>query len=355
MFKLIQKGIQAITDYKNLTSKQATSIMQEILSGVATQAQTSAFITALKIKGETIEEITAFAQVLKKNGVSIKPNIKKKIIDTCGTGGDISQTFNISTCTAFVLAGSGICVAKHGNRSVTSNCGSADLLEGFGLKLNTDSKQIEKSIEEIGIGFLYAPIFHPTMKYVAPIRKEIGIRTVFNILGPLINPANVKQQIMGVYNEKLVEQIIYVLKNLELENAMVVHGLDGLDELSIIGKTKIGFLKNSEIIISEIDPKKIGLPRYNIKEIQTVTKEENIEIAFKILNGNIKNGGKLDSVLLNSSAGLLVTEEVDDIKYGIEKAREVIQSGKAYMKLKQLIKFCSGNTEELEKLEKKYD
>ena len=193
------------------------------------------------------------------------------------------------------------------------------------------------------------------MKYVAPIRKEIGMRTVFNILGPLINPANVKQQIMGVYNEKLVEQIIYVLKNLELENAMVVHGLDGLDELSVIGRTKIGFLKNSEIKIFEIDPKEIGLPRYNIKEIQTVTKKENIEIAFKILNGNIKNGGKLDSVLLNSSAGLLVTEEVDDIKYGIEKAREVIQSGKAYMKLKQLIKFCSGNTEELEKLEKKYD
>ncbi|MEM2339235.1 MAG: anthranilate phosphoribosyltransferase, partial [Nitrososphaerales archaeon] len=330
--------------------------MKEIMSGEATPAQIASFLTALRMKGETIDEIIAFATVMRSFCYKILPNVNGRLIDTCGTGGDKIKTFNVSTTAAFIIAGAGIFVAKHGNRSITSKCGSADVLKYLGLNLNVNPETVKKAIESIKIGFMFAPIFHPAMKYVINVRVEIGIRTVFNILGPLTNPAFVDAQLLGVYDANLVEKIAYVLKGLGLKEVMIVHGLDGLDEISTIGKTLIAWLKNEEIKTFEVKPEDLGVKKATIESIIETSLEESVETTFKILYGCMKAGEpKRDLACVNAAAGMIIGGISDNFSYGLELANKSIESGAAYKKLKELIKFYEGsNPEKLEELEAKY-
>ncbi|MGB9960372.1 MAG: anthranilate phosphoribosyltransferase [Candidatus Bathyarchaeales archaeon] len=353
---MIKEAIEKLVDGQDLTYEESRGVMKEIMLGEATQAQIAAFLTALRIKGETIEEISAFAAVMRDFCHKINPKIHGRLVDTCGTGGDKLKTFNVSTTAAFVVAGAEIAIAKHGNRSVTSKSGSADVLEKLGLNLNVKPETVEKAVEQIGIGFMFAPVFHPAMKNAAGPRREIGIRTVFNILGPLANPACADAQLIGVYEAALVDKIARVLKNLGLKEAMVVHGLDGLDEISTIGKTLVAWLKNGEIKTLTVTPKDLGVRKAKPEEIVGTTPEESAEYAFKILNGLLKAGDpKRDMVLVNAAAGIVVGGKADDFRYGLELAQESIESGTAYKKLKALIKTYEGSDlAKLEELETKY-
>ncbi|MEM3162435.1 MAG: anthranilate phosphoribosyltransferase, partial [Candidatus Bathyarchaeia archaeon] len=236
---MIREAIENLVNREGLSYREASESMKEIMSGEATPSQIAAFLTALRMKGETVEEIMAFASVMRSFCHKINPRVSGRLVDTCGTGGDRIKTFNVSTAAAFVVAGAGVPVAKHGNRSVTSKSGSADVLEHLGLNLNVPHETVEKAIEKIGVGFMFAPMFHPAMKHAAGTRREIGIRTVFNILGPLTNPAMANAQVIGVYDAGLVDKMAHVLRGLGLQEAMVVHGLDGLDEISTVGETLI--------------------------------------------------------------------------------------------------------------------
>jgi anthranilate phosphoribosyltransferase len=322
------------------------------MSGEATNAQIGAFLTALRMKGETSDEITAFTAVMKQCCNRIHPTVKGRLVDTCGTGGDKIKTFNISTTAAFVAAGADVSVAKHGNRSVTSKCGSADVLEMLGLNLSMAPEDVEKAIEEVGVGFMFAPAFHPAMKYAIGPRREVGIRTVFNVLGPLTNPADANAQLLGVYDHHLTEPLAYSLKNLGSEEAMVVHGLDGLDEISTIGKTVISWLRRGEVTTREMSPKDFGVKQAKIEEIKGTTPEETAEVTFKILNGCYeRNDPKREIVQVNGAAAIIVGGKAEDFGYGIEAAYESVESGAAYRKLKELVKFSGGDMSKLEQLE----
>ncbi len=352
---MIRECIGKVVEGLDLTCKESYELMKEIMSGNATQAQIGAFLAALRMKGETVEEITAFVTVMKEFCHQIHPKINGRLVDTCGTGGDQVKTFNISTTAAFVVAGTGVAVAKHGNRSVTSKSGSADVLEKLGLNLSVKPCVVEKTIEEVGIGFMFAPAFHPAMKHAIGPRREIGVRTVFNVLGPLTNPANANAQVIGVYNRGLIEKLAYVLKCLSCEEAMVVHGLDGLDEISTIGRTAIAWLREGEVEILETTPRDFGLKPATPEDIKGAAPEESAEITFKILNGYCKNGDpKRDIVLVNAAAGIIVGGKAEDFICGMEAARESIESGAAYEKLKALIKLCNGSLSRLEELESRY-
>jgi len=325
------------------------------MNGNATQSQIGAFLTALRMKGETIDEIVAFAKVMRRFCYKIKPRVDGKLIDTCGTGGDKLKTFNISTTAAFIIAGANIPVAKHGNRSVTSKSGSADVLEELGLRLNITPKEVEKIIENEGIGFMFAPVFHEAMKNVAQTRKEIGIRTVFNVLGPLANPAEANTQLLGVYDKSLVKPLAHVLKKLGCQEAMITHGLDGIDEVSTIGKTLIAWLKNGEVNTMILSPKKLGVKKAKPEDIAGLDPKGNAEIIFKILNGVYSmNEPKMEIALINAAAGLILGGKADNFSYGLELARETIENGCAYKKLKRLIKASGGDLSKLEELELKY-
>jgi anthranilate phosphoribosyltransferase len=325
------------------------------MNGSATQSQIGAFLTALRMKGETIDEIVAFAKVMRRFCYKIKPRVDGKLIDTCGTGGDKLKTFNISTTAAFIIAGANIPVAKHGNRSVTSKSGSADVLEELGLRLNITPKEVEKIIENEGIGFMFAPVFHEAMKNVAQTRKEIGIRTVFNVLGPLANPAEANTQLLGVYDKSLVKPLAHVLKKLGCQEAMITHGLDGIDEVSTIGKTLIAWLKNGEVNTMILSPKKLGVKKAKPEDIAGLDPKGNAEIIFKILNGVYSmNEPKMEIALINAAAGLILGGKADNFSYGLELARETIENGCAYKKLKRLIKASGGDLSKLEELELKY-
>jgi anthranilate phosphoribosyltransferase len=353
--KMIREGIQKLIAGADLTYDEARAIMKEIMSGNATQAQIGAFITALRMKGETIDEISALAAVMREFCKRIYPKVQERLVDTCGTGGDRVKTFNISTTAAFVVAGTGVTIAKHGNRSVTSKSGSADILEKLGFNLNSSPDVVKKSIEEIGIGFMFAPVFHGAMKHAIGPRREIGIRTVFNVLGPLTNPANATAQLLGVYDKALIEPLAYVLKKLGCEEAMVVHGLDGLDEISTIGRTAIAQLKEGKVSLLEVAPKDFGVKLAKPEDIKGTTPEQSAELTFRILHGYEKGGGpKRDIVLVNAAAGTMVGGKADDFRYGVELAREAIDSGAAYKKLKGLIKASGGEMLQLERLESKY-
>ena len=352
---MIKESIQKLVNGADLTYEESTATMKEILSGQATNAQIGAFLTALRMKGETVDEITAFTTVMKECCRRIHPVVKGRLVDTCGTGGDKVKTFNISTTAAFVVAGADIAVAKHGNRSVTSKCGSADVLERLGLNLNVEPKKVEKAIEEVGVGFMFAPAFHPAMKYAIGPRRELGIRTVFNVLGPLTNPADASAQLLGVYDQRLTEPIAYSLKSLGCEEAMVVHGLDGLDEISTVGKTAISWLRNGEVTTREMSPKELGIKQAKIKDIKGTTPEESAEITFKLLYGSIyADDPRREIVQVNGAAAIIVAGKAEDFGYGIEIAKESIESGGAYKKLKELVKFSGGDLSKLEQLEKKH-
>ena len=352
---MIREGIQKIVDGKDLSYLEAQSIMKELMSGNATNAQIASLLTALRMKGESIEEISAFAKVMRDFCLKVHPHVNKRTIDIVGTGGDQIKSFNVSTTASFIAAGAGVIVAKHGNRSFTSKCGSADVLEKLGYNLNTEPSIVEKSIEQIGIGFMFAPRFHPAMKYALEPRREIGIRTVFNILGPITNPANVNGYLLGVYERKLTKLMATVLKNLESEEAMVVHGLDGLDEISTIGKTEIAWLKGGEISIMELSPKDFGVRLAKKDEIVGSNPDESAEIVFRILNGLYSKGdAKMDIALVNAAAGIIIGELTDKFDEAMELAYGSIKNGFAYKKLKTMIKFCKGSMEKLEELEVKH-
>ncbi|MEM1585989.1 MAG: anthranilate phosphoribosyltransferase [Candidatus Bathyarchaeia archaeon] len=352
---MIVNCIRKVVEGVSLSYQEAYEAMKEIMSGKATPAQIAALITALRMKGETVEEISAFASAMREFCIPIKPNVNGRLIDTCGTGGDKIKTFNVSTLAAFVAAGAGVRVAKHGNRSISSRVGSADLLERFGLRLDVGAEVVQKSIEELGIGFIYAPNFNPAMKYAIGPRREIAIRTVFNILGPLTNPANVKAQLLGVFDRVWLEPLAQTLKNLGHEEAMVVHGLDGIDEISISSKTAIAWLREEEIKTFEVTPKDFGLERADPASLAISSLDECAEIAFKLLFCEPNpTDPRLNMLLANSSAALVVGEGADNFRDGVELSLESIASGSAYKKLKNLVKIYGGPLSTLEEMESRY-
>ena len=327
---MIREAIAKVIEKKNLTEAEMVSTFDEIMSGAASPAQIGAFITALRMKGETIEEITGAARVMREKALHIKTKAKM-IIDTCGTGGDESGTFNISTTAAFVAAGAGLTVAKHGNKSVSSKSGSADVLRSLGVNIEVEVSHVERCLDEIGIGFLFAPLLHGAMKHAIGPRREIGIRTIFNILGPLTNPAGAHSQVLGVYDARLTEPLSRVLQNLGSTHVFVVHGADGLDEITLTGKTYISELKYGEIENYEILPEDFGLERCKKEELLGGDSETNARITLDILKG--KNGPHRDIVLLNAGAAIVSGGKAKDLREGLKTASESIDSGRAMKKL----------------------
>ncbi|KON26885.1 anthranilate phosphoribosyltransferase [miscellaneous Crenarchaeota group archaeon SMTZ1-55] len=353
---MIKDCIRKLVERKSLRYDEAREAMKEIMSGAATASQIAAFVTALRMKGETTDEIAALSTTMKEFGHRIRPRVQGRLVDTCGTGGDRIKTFNISTTAAFAVAGAGIAVAKHGNRSFTSKSGSADVLERLGVNLHVEAAVVERCIEEVGIGFMFAPAFHPAMKYAVEPRRDIGVRTVFNVLGPLANPADADSQLIGVYSEALVASLAPVLQRLGCEEAMVVHGLDGLDEVSTIGGTVLAWLRDDEIHTLQTTPQDLGVRRARPEDILGGTPAENAEVSFQILRGKDDvQRAKRDIVLVNAAAGIIVGGKADDFEEGLELARDSIDSGKAYDKLKILVKTGNGDLSRLERLESKYD
>lgn len=336
---MIQEAISKLVEKENLTQNEAEQVMNEIMEGKATDAQIAGFLVALRLKGETIDEITACAKVMREKANRINPKAEF-LVDTCGTGGDKSNTFNISTAAAFVAAGAGVAVAKHGNKSVSSKCGSADVLSALGVNIQLQPKDVEKCIEETGIGFMFAPLFHPAMKYVMPARKETGVRTIFNILGPMTNPANAPSQVIGVFNPALINDIADVLKNLGSKHVMVVNG-SGLDEITISGKTKVAELKNGNIETYDLNPEDYGFKISPLNEIVGGDVQENAKIIIDILNG--AKGPKRDIVLLNAAAAILTTDKVGTYKEALKLAAQSIDSGNAMKKLEALKQFTNKN------------
>jgi len=349
---MIREAIQLLVDGKDLSFEHAQQSMREIMGGEATPAQIGAFLTALRMTGETIDEITAFATVMREHSVRINPHVKGRTVDTCGTGGDLMKTFNVSTTAALVASGAGVPIAKHGNRSVTSKCGSADVLEAMGVNLNVSPSIVQSAIEEVGIGFMFAPAFHPAMKNAVTPRREIGVRTVFNILGPLTNPANAAAQVLGVYDSKLVEPMAKVLQKLGTEEAIVVHGMDGLDEISTVGKTKLAWLRDGEIAAKEITPQDLKLKTARPSEVSGFDVDQSARLVVGILNvSERRDSARFEMVLANAAAALVVGGKADDLAYGVELARESVLSGRAYGRLKQLINFTQGDESKLDRIE----
>ena len=336
---MIQQAISKLVQKENLSGQDAESVMNEIMEGKATDAQIAAFLIALRIKGETVEEITACAGIMRKKAFNIAPKAKY-LVDTCGTGGDKSNTFNISTAAAFVVSGAGAAVAKHGNRSVSSKCGSADVLKELGVNIELEPKQVEKCIETIGIGFMFAPVFHPAMNFALNPRREIGVRTIFNILGPLTNPAHAKSQLIGIFDENLLEDITEVLRNLGSKHVLAVNS-NGMDEISICSKTRVCELKNNEIESYDLDPNEYGFKLCSLVDILGGTAKDNGRIIMDVLKGS--KGPKRDVVLLNAAAALLASDMVDDYKEAIGVAANSIDSGNAMKKLDALVEFTNKN------------
>jgi anthranilate phosphoribosyltransferase len=335
---VIIEALSQLIEGNNLTSETAEQVMTEIMEGAATDAQIGAFLTALRLKGETVEEISAFAKIMRLKATHINPKVEI-LADTCGTGGDCASTFNISTAVAFVLASNGVAIAKHGNRSVSSKCGSADVLEALGVNIELSPEKVEEAIEKVGIGFMFAPAYHPAMKYAIGPRREIAIRTVFNILGPLTNPAGANYQLLGVYDPCLCLSLANVLKALGSKAAMVVHG-NGLDEVTTTGTTLVCELKiDGSIDNYEINPEDFGLKKASLVDLKGEGKEDNAEIVRQILGG--EQGPKTDIVLLNSACALKVAQKVSTIEEGLKKARELIANSEPLVKLEELIKFSN--------------
>ena len=319
---------------ENLSHNEMTNLMQSIMSGGLSPNLVSAILTALSIKGETIDEISAAAQVLRDNLTPV--DLDDDVVDTCGTGGDGLKTFNISTCASFVAAGAGVRIAKHGGRSISSSSGSADVLESLGVNVSIDNIKMKQLVNSIGIGFMFAPNFHPAMKHVAPIRKDLGIRTIFNVLGPLANPANAKRQVIGVFNKSLTTIFSEVLKKLESKKVLVIHGHDGMDEISMSGKTFVSELDNGSINNYEIHPNNLGFSVEDNKHLFAADVNESKEIILKILNKEELPAKNI--VLLNSAAIIYVAGLANNLNDAIELAVKSIQDGNALNKLKELVK-----------------
>ncbi|MBN1257708.1 MAG: anthranilate phosphoribosyltransferase [Planctomycetes bacterium] len=330
---MIKEAIAKLIEGQDLTMDECALVMNDIMSGQCTDAQIGAFLVTMRLKGETVEEIAAAAKVMREKATRVPASVP--VIDTCGTGGDGLATFNISTAAAIVAAGGGAHIAKHGNRSVSSSSGSSQVLEALGVNIDAPVEVVAKCIEEAGIGFLFAPLLHGAMKYAIGPRKEMGVRTIFNILGPLTNPAGAKRQLLGVYTSSLVETLAHVLKTLGSECAMVVHGHDGLDEISITDETTLAQLKDGEVESLVIAPEDFDMKRAPLEAIRVASPEESAEVIRKLLAGG--QGPARDIVLLNAGAALFVAGIAEDMVDGIARAAEAIDSGTAAKTLEKLV------------------
>lgn len=331
---MIKEAIHTLLEGKDLSYETAKQVMKEMMDGTATQAQMGGFLTALRMQGESIDEITAFAETMREKGVKIHP--EREVIDIVGTGGDEAGTFNISTTAAFVVASGDVPVAKHGNRSVSSKSGAADVLECLGANVALSAKQNETVLNRTGMCFMFAPVYHSSMKYAAPVRKELGVRTVFNILGPLSNPAAASMQLLGVYDKSLVEPLARVLGNLGVVRGVAVCGEDGLDEITLTGETVVCEIRFGEITRYVITPDQFGLRRCALSELVGGNPEENAQITRDVLSGK-ERGAKRDVVLLNAGMSLYLGIDGITLAEGIQKAAELIDSGRAMEKLEEFV------------------
>jgi len=335
---MIKEAIEKATMKTDLPEAEMMAAMDEIMEGVATPAQIASLITALRIKGETVEEVSGAARIMRQKATRINA-CSSTIIDTCGTGGDKLNTFNISTTAAFVTAAAGLTVAKHGNRAVSSGCGSADVLEALGVNISADQEIVEECVQQTGIGFLFAPKLHGAMKYAIGPRREIGIRTIFNMLGPLTNPAGATAQLLGVYDAKLTEMFAHVLKNMGTKKAFVVHGLDGLDEATITGETRVAELRDGIVRTYNINPVDYFGRVDSLESIRGGDPSVNAQITRDVLSG--KNGPCRHVVLLNAALAIVAGEKAKDIKEGLEIATDCIDGGAAVKKLQALIEMSN--------------
>jgi anthranilate phosphoribosyltransferase len=334
----IREAIEKLVNRVSLSESETIEVMNQIMTGEATPLQVASFLTALRMKGETVGEITGAARVMREKAHRVNVG-STVVLDTCGTGGDQKGTFNISTTCAFVVAAAGVKVAKHGNRSVSSQSGSADVLAALGVKVDASRERVEACIAEIGIGFLFAPLLHEAMKYAVQPRRDIGIRTIFNLLGPLTNPAMANYQLIGLYSAELVGAIALVLKNLGSIRAMVVHGLEGLDEISLCGPTRVAELRDGEVREYSIEPEQLGLKRCALADLHGGNPERSAAIVRDILQGS--KGPARDIVLLNSGAALYVSGRADSVQKGVALAAESVDSGSARAKLDQLVRMTN--------------
>ena len=334
----MKTAIETVAEGKNLTEAEAKRVMEILLSGEATQSQIGSFLTALRMKGETVDELTGFASVLKEKADTISPKCEN-YVDFVGTGGDRTFTFNISTTGAFVAAGAGVHIAKHGNRSISPKSGAGDVLEALGVNIMAEPAIVEQCVDEAGIGFMFAPSFNKSMRFVGQARNEMGIRTVFNILGPLANPSRAKGMLVGVYAPEMTEKMAVVMSRLGVERALVVSGKDHMDELTTTDATVVSEIKDGKVTTYEVTPEEFGLKRSSLEELRGGNGAENAEITKKILQG--ENGKKRDIVLLNAGAAIYIAGMADSIKDGIKMAEESIDSGKAAKVLEDLVKMSA--------------
>lgn len=349
---MITEALHRVANHRqSLSREEARDVMSEVLCGKCTDAQIAALLVALHMKGETVEEIVGFAEAIRQaavplpiqqnSTVDVSGTERDALVDTCGTGGDASGTFNISTATAFVVAGAGVRVAKHGNRSVTSKCGSADVMEALGVKIDLSPARLAKCLQEVGMAFLFAPAIHSAMKYVQPARRELRLRTVFNLLGPLTNPAHASAQVVGVYSPELVEKLAEAFSMLGVRRAMVVHGLDGLDEITISAPTRVAEARDGSVRTYEVTPEEFGMTRSPIEEIAGGDAAENAGIIRDILGG--KKSARRDVVLLNAAAALVAAEKADRLAEAVPLAARAIDSGAAASKLSALVRFTNAH------------
>ena len=338
----IQSGITTLVEGNDLSRYDTQQIIREIMQGHANDPQIASFLTALSIRGETSEIIAGAAEIMREYASQINPNTTEPLVDTCGTGGDNANTFNISTLAAIVAAGAGVHIAKHGNRSISSKCGSADILEAFGVKINLEPKEVKQVIEKIGIGFMFAPKFHPAMKHVMPVRRSLKMKTVFNILGPLTNPANAKSHVLGVFDKELIQPLAEVMNKLEANHVYIINSEPGIDEIIPYSEVHVGEVKNGKIEYYSLKPSDFGVNSFYMSEIEGGTIEKNLEIAVKILK-NEDSGIKREIVLINAAYAVL--SAYGDMKYeeAYAKVKESLCSGKALEKLGQLVKETNGS------------
>ncbi|MGZ7048846.1 MAG: anthranilate phosphoribosyltransferase [Methanobacterium sp.] len=344
---MITQFIKKVVLFQDLSEKESYECMKQIVSGNAGDIQIASFLTALSMKGESVDEITGFVKAMHEVSIDVSPNINGPMVDTCGTGGDKLKTFNVSTISAIIAASCGIVVAKHGNRSITSKCGGADILEALGVNIDCNAQDVESCMEKAGIGFMYAPNFHPAMEYVMHVRQNLGIRTVFNILGPLTSPARAEIQLLGVFDPRYVEIMAEVLKKLGVKRAMVVHGFDddgnpAMDEISTVGKTKVAFIDEEKIIVKELHPEDFGIKKSNKELLKASSSlDKNREIALRVLEGkNATNTDRArrDLCLVNTGAILFLAGIVKNLPEGVKESFKAIKTGKPLIKLQELVK-----------------
>ncbi len=347
---MINECLKKLVSGYDLSEYESYQCMIEINNSNASEVEIAALLTALSMKGETVDEITGFAKAMRETSIKVSPPQGHILVDTCGTGGDNFKTFNVSTAAAVIAASCGVTIAKHGNRSITSKCGGADILEALGVKINCDAKGVEKCLEKIGIGFMFAPHFHPTMQNVMPVRRMLGIRTIFNILGPLTSPANADIQLLGVFDPKYVEIMAHVLNKLDVKRALVVHGFDdvnqpAMDEISTIGRSKVAFLSEGKVKVQEWSPKDFGLDNALPEYIEAPESlHENLDVITNVLKGrrnSVKDEARLNLSLVNTAAILLIAGLVDGLKDGVKIALESVEKGDALNKLDEFIKISN--------------